>query len=233
MGFKKHYFEESTISLDLKKYYDDLNEKYFDNELPDIPVKYVNSKKAGGWVDAVINKKSGNITIKGLAISKFFKRDEDNFIQILLHEMIHVWLNYNNILERNPHGIRFKTKCREIENKSGIKIPERDSISSVVSDDIKSKKFDVLFIKQSDNKYSIGVFKKGFFDNFFDGFEYSFKTLKRRYPYPIFIIQSDDRQLLKYPTQRTKKKISFYIINKDDAKRIIDNGKMIYNGNNL
>jgi len=115
--------EVNIGEYDLKKYYDDFNKKYFDDELPNIPVQYVNSKKFGGWVDATRNKKTNEISVNRLVISKFFKRDEDNFIQILLHEMIHVWLLYNNILERKQHGLAFKRKSREIEEISGVKIP--------------------------------------------------------------------------------------------------------------
>jgi len=96
-----------------------------------------------------------------------------------------------------------------------------------VSDDIKTKIFDVLFIKSSSG-YSVAIFKKDFFKKLFDGFNYSFDTLKRRYSYPLTIIQSDDRILLKYPNQRSANKIKFYGIDDGDVNRILKSGDIIY-----
>jgi len=230
MSFSKFYFVETfeIQNADLKKYYNDFNTKYFDGELPDIPMGFVNSRTAGGWVSASLNTRTRVITIKKLVISKYFKRDEENFIQIMLHEMIHVWMHHNNKMERDHHGLMFKEKKREIEKLSGIKIPISDSIKSVVSDDVKSKMFDVVFIDKGADKYSVGVFKHGFFKKFLDDEGVDFNALKRVYTRPIFIVQSDDRTLLQFPTQRSRKKISYYSIDDEDADRILKTGKTIY-----
>lgn len=234
MRFNEHYFTEWEVSdVNLDDVYSDLNKKYFNGELPKIPIKFTTSKIQGGYVDLLRNTRTDEIKIVGMGISKFFKRDKDNFIQIMLHEMIHVALAYDGVHEREMHGIMFKRKLREIEDKSGITIPLTDSVDNVVSDDVKSKTVDVLLIahnRSSNGENHIQWTVSPFLVDVIHKYILNGHTLKQS-GRTTFVVRTDDRMLLKYPVSRKLEKtynIKYYKINIDDAMRILDQGIGLY-----
>jgi len=119
-------------------------------------------------------------------------------------------------------------KKKEIEQKSGYEIPERDTVESVVSNDVKTKTFDAVIIEAGKDDYAIVLYKKGFFENKFKMMTNGWDLFKSRFTHPIKIIQTDDRYLLRYPTKRTTNKMSFYRIDAEKAKEIVDKGTIVY-----
>ena len=53
-----------------------------------------------------------------IMISVFFKRSEDDFMQTLIHEMIHQYIQEQRIIDTGPHGRKFKSIAERI-NRDG------------------------------------------------------------------------------------------------------------------
>jgi hypothetical protein len=196
--------------FDLKSKYRYWNSKGFGGELPSIPMKWVRSKRVGGYVSATVKYKSqidrrlgtGEVTLKKLAVSNFLQMSEERFDEILLHEMIHVYVM--GILGKagrgGGHGAYFLTKRREVMGKTGVNIPMTEDISGLdLAEDVPDKDVGVLLAKK-DGKTLMQVFNlnvlKRVYRNVADVME------KHGY-YPWFaFIQSSERELQKYPEQR-------------------------------
>lgn len=46
----------------------------------------------------------------------------EEYIDTILHEMIHYYILYNNLKDTSPHGLLFQAKMNEISSKYGIKV---------------------------------------------------------------------------------------------------------------
>jgi hypothetical protein len=137
--FRQYLFEEDARidpkTFNLRDIFLAFNGVYFGGELPaNIPVKFGTCPKgAAGVTNAVMTRKAGtprwmgrinpdsiSITIQ----SRPFRQDK--LYGILIHEMIHAWLMYNNINE--SHGPRFMAKLHDLQRKVSFTIPVKDSI---------------------------------------------------------------------------------------------------------
>lgn len=131
------YLEEQRgINFDrtnLQKEYDKINKKAFDGKLPKIALRWSNSKRLGGWVHAKHNRSTGEIRIKELVISRFFKLTREEFIGILAHEMIHVEKFAKGIVHEvgGDHGVLFKKRCDQVSNMLGVPVPYSESSHSL------------------------------------------------------------------------------------------------------
>lgn len=224
--------EKFTVDR-MQELYDEYNEKYFNNELPDIPLKTNRSRRTGGTVLAYKNKATGDIRIEHLTISNFFEKDEEALKKIMLHEMIHVYFLNKGIIE--GHGARFERMRKELSEKSGIDIPRTEDVSAYgVSDDIKSKMLDLLIYKRGDD-HSVYLFKKDAIGDNLEDFVRGRKFMFNAYPdIEIYGVQSDDRRLLKYPVKRIprlKYNDRPYALPKEIAQDLLSGktGKVVYN----
>ena len=107
-------------------------------------------------------------------------------------------------------------------------IPEIDTVESVVSNDVKTKPFDAVIMEIGKNDYGIALFKKDFFKNKFSKITNGIDLFMSRFSNPVTVVQTDDRYLLRYPTKRTTNQMSFYRIDTEKAKEIIDKGRVLY-----
>jgi hypothetical protein len=125
LNFNDYIKEENVyLNINLKNEYAKYNKLLFDNELLDIPLNWDKSKKHAGVVKyktETINRKIYNSDIK-LFISTFFEKSYQDVINILIHEMIHVYLAQNNINDTSMHGVKYMKKLEEINNQ-GYNIP--------------------------------------------------------------------------------------------------------------
>lgn len=144
--------------IDLQKDFDYLNKKLFDNKLNNIPLKFNKSKIKLGIVsintETLVNRLTKKKTvvkeiINYLAISTFFELSHKQYIDVLAHEMIHVYLIQRNVIE-DDHGTEFKKEMNRINNTYGfnIKISEDAKFYNVKSDDsIKTYGVVIMHIK--------------------------------------------------------------------------------------
>lgn len=114
--------EFSLTVQNIKKYYAYWNKKAFSGKLPnDIPFKISSRDRALGHVKST---RLGSIT--EFAISSKYKHTEEQFIETLLHEMIHVWQIAVNHT-KGGHGADFKSMMNKLNSKFGLNITVTDS----------------------------------------------------------------------------------------------------------
>ena len=94
----------------LQAHFNLFNEKYFNNSLPVVDIKYCNSKSYVGIFNPNKNK-NGRFTIK---ISQYYELPIIEIENTLIHEMIHLWQWVNNY--RDVHGSSFIKKMNEINS---------------------------------------------------------------------------------------------------------------------
>ena len=90
------------------KYYNDFNQLFFNGELPGTVYLGVHdSFKVPGRYDYYVND-YGEITRQSISISRSFDYEPKQFRNILIHEMIHLYLIYFGIDNgKQEHGPKF------------------------------------------------------------------------------------------------------------------------------
>jgi len=168
MNFKEFLDEAAeTPDYDLIQKYAYFNNKLFKNKLPAIPMKWSNSRKMAGYVKVIIGTKKilgktvvDSFKFKELALSKYYNRKEADYDGILVHEMIHVFLDSNGIHEGydnvEMHGVEFMRKLNQLQRKVNFTINVTDTMpkSAVASGNVKD--VGVILIKKN-SKCIIGV----------------------------------------------------------------------------
>lgn len=242
---KEHLNEDVSITIDrIKELYDKFNKELFDNDLPNIPIRLGKLRDVGGQVSFKRIRKDGIrylLDIKMVISSYYSRENEDDLKGILLHEMIHVYFAHNQMEDpTGSHGAWFKHKLKELQKKVDFQIPMTDSSSKSVSDQIKSKTFDVVLFRKPAEDNTISILKKDMIESPMLTFslgkmsDTSLDYLVGRYDdkvifrdYIIYFLQSDDRELLKYPVARQFKTMKYFKISNNDAERILNNGRLI------
>jgi len=160
-----------STKVNLRQEYDDLNQLLWDGKLPNVPLKFDPSKKGYGRVNALINRRTGEITIQYLAISSLYKFTYRQFKNILAHEQIHVYQN-GVMRERGGHGWDFERQARRINSMGlGFEITARNGEDIAVSDQAKaafSKKKLIAIVLNLDGEYNLVVTSPSTFSAEFD-----------------------------------------------------------------
>lgn len=101
----------------LRNKFDYYNKLCFDGTLPQ-PIIRLNTRYCVMGITKFEN------TREKISIEISVRRDlpEMEYIDTLLHEMIHYYIIYNGINDDSPHGKQFKSIMHEISTKYGIKI---------------------------------------------------------------------------------------------------------------
>ena len=106
-----------------------------------------------GFVKAYKVKATGETAIVEFAINKNIKLTNDQFIALMLHEMIHVAIIMSGDIMEN-HGTKFHTMRKALERKSGLEIPETEDSKNLEVFDKGAKKqyFCILIENTADGK---------------------------------------------------------------------------------
>jgi hypothetical protein len=124
----EHYSDNDIIDfddIDLAWEFNRLNKLLFDGKCKEVPLELSMRRMAHGHVSATINRLTGQITIKKLAISKFYNIPYKLFKDTFAHEMIHVYLLQQNI--NDNHGTYFH---REMNRINGMGLGFNISVTS-------------------------------------------------------------------------------------------------------
>lgn len=179
---------------ELHRIFDALNEKYFNNELPNVFITITPGKKKTSNVygtftpDSWLKEKSeenSNEDIKEIyheisMSAEYFTRPTANWVATLIHEMTHLYCHINKI-EDTSNGNRYHNRRFKIEaEKRGLIIEKEDVIGwSVTSPSADLIEF-VKTLEIDEDKF------KYFRDT---KFEMSKPTQKKRYVCPLCGIQ--------------------------------------------
>jgi len=223
------YLNEDASTYDLHGKYASFNSLYFDGKLPNIKLKWTNSSKLAGEVRVkyFVTMFKGKKIINSfehlhLGISKYYIRDDGDIDGILLHEMIHVYLDtvgihegYNGI---KHHGKEFMDKLKVVEKKSKIKISLTDNLPKAKL----SKVADVgVVLAKTDKGYVIAVINKTTYnknkDSLVSPTRWSFgNSLKS---FRSGIVSND--LIGDYPVQRSVKNVGFYDVSAEVGDKLM------------
>jgi hypothetical protein len=239
------YLTEATQRPDLKQLYRELNDKYFDGELPDINLKYTNLRRAIGRAKAHIEpdqiqywpkskdrdkftrdeiKQKRELKIDGIVVTTAHDFTREQLIGVLLHEMIHVWFYHNGDIWET-HGELFMKKRQELMEASGIDIPASESMEEYAyADDVQFKP--VIAALSPKNPTFLNVINNN--TNMRELFDISVRYQHRYEFYRVSL-----PELHKYPVKRAstamKKLHMGYAIPPDLSDEIKARGKKITN----
>lgn len=115
------------IEDNFKKY----NELYFNNELPTPRFELISTKTILGQfqscrrLDCMANPYKAYF----IRLSTYYDRSEHDIAATLIHEQIHYWIDYKDIVDNGSHGTQWKALAEEINKKSDFNITRTTSVS--------------------------------------------------------------------------------------------------------
>lgn len=114
----------------IKERFAQCNQAYFEGKLrrPQI----IRITRAKGYVAKVTyypNKKTRRCEGLKLIFSEMYEYDDEMFTNVMVHEMIHVYMLRKWIMEKDPHGPRWQKMADEMNSKYGLNIQESSDLT--------------------------------------------------------------------------------------------------------
>ena len=108
------------------------NDKYFDHSLPTPIFDTFNKINIIARFEYQRNKKNSKKPIRNqiIIMSDCFDYTEKDFIEIMVHEMIHYYIAWNRIKDNRSHGKVFLKIANEMKEKYGLNITKKVDASS-------------------------------------------------------------------------------------------------------
>jgi len=196
--------------IDLYNEYHKLNEPLFGSSVPEVPMKWSKRKTALGHVKFWRNRSTGEVIKQELWISTFFDVTYRQFLNVLAHEMIHVFLNSSEYPPREAHGRRFMEQAQRINSMGlGFNITKSNgediAMSSVALQRAVGKNF-IALLFDFDGKQYIAVTSRQVYERDFESLVTLFeRVINQRGKFnrvEINVVESQNPQLMKYRQQR-------------------------------
>lgn len=146
----------------IQRKYQEFNHKFFNGELPDIPISIVKTSKVGGRVSCeVVYKGKPTLRMKKLGIAKaemvpgslkmeissVYQRSEAGLDAIIIHEAIHAFFMSKGDFNES-HGPKFVAMAKKIGNQVGYDIPLTDDTKDLALTNDVVKTIAVILIKR-------------------------------------------------------------------------------------
>jgi hypothetical protein len=108
------------------------NKKYFNNSLPTPIFETINRMDIIGRFEYQKNKKNSKKPIRNqiIKMSDCFDYTEKDFMETMVHEMIHYYIAWNKIKDNGSHGKEFKKMANEMKEKYDLNITKTIDASS-------------------------------------------------------------------------------------------------------
>lgn len=126
----------------IKEKFDYYNKLCFGGSLPKPPIRLNMRYGTMGLTRyECIRQSDESITYENISIEISVRRDlpEVEYIDTLVHEMVHYYILVNNLNDDSPHGHIFRSKIKEISERYGIRIsiafdPTEEELIKTISD---------------------------------------------------------------------------------------------------
>ena len=144
---------EITLNY-IERAFNKYNAIYFNNELKRPIFELFKSKTTLGQFcvkNAHYARFGGVPTIK-IRISNYYNREEKDFDNTIIHEMIHQWVHQNNIKDTSSHGKYWLCVARRI-NKDGWDIQPTNTIQYEISSNVKKEYLIFSFLDKSNRRF--------------------------------------------------------------------------------
>ncbi len=144
----------------LEAWFAEFNANYFGNELPTPVFSVGNSRTRLGSLSWETHRRLFSKTVSNytMRISNYFNVTEFDFKNVLLHEMIHLYIVSKGIKDTSPHGMVFCKMMRKI-NAFGWKITVSERMNSrfEVADRYIQRTRLVMAVVTNDGKHLLSV----------------------------------------------------------------------------
>ncbi len=116
----------------LEKKFDECNKIYFNNGLPYPFFSIFCKKKPFAKFTYLKKKKNGEnvLVYKKISVSNYYDFTEEQLRDIIVHEMIHYFIAYNDIKDNKEHGKIFLSIAERLNSEFGLNIEKTRSTSS-------------------------------------------------------------------------------------------------------
>lgn len=116
----------------LEKKFDECNKIYFNNGLPYPFFSIFCKKKPFAKFTYLKKKKNGEnvLVYKKISVSNYYDFNEEQLRDIIVHEMIHYFIAYNDIKDNKEHGKIFLSIAERLNSEFGLNIEKTRSTSS-------------------------------------------------------------------------------------------------------
>ena len=210
----EEYQDDNIINFDdinLQQEFNKINAEIFNNNVPVVPLKWSKRKTALGHVRSRVNRATREIISVELWISTFFAVTHQQFKNVMAHEMIHVLLNDEDMLNMyDPHGFEFMKQANRINEMGlGYNITKTNGEDLAVSDktlERTANKPRIVIIFDLDGKFFIATTTRAVYERDFESLARLFENVIKRGKYSrveLNVVESTNPQLLKFPQQRS------------------------------
>ena len=112
------------VSIDfLKRNFDRFNKEIFKDQLPPITLAICNTRGKMGYflTETLKDRRTGISSVQSLSIrlSSCFDLPEEEWEDVLIHEMMHYYIYTKNLKDSSPHGVLFKKLMNGINQHYG------------------------------------------------------------------------------------------------------------------
>ena len=116
----------------LEKKFDECNKIYFNNGLPYPFFSIFCKKKPFAKFTYLKKKKNGEnvLVYKKISVSIYYDFTEEQLRDMIVHEMIHYFIAYNDIKDNKEHGKIFLSIAERLNSEFGLNIEKTRSTSS-------------------------------------------------------------------------------------------------------
>lgn len=156
-------YEAVESNQKLQGIYDSFNTKYFNNELPKIPIKMTRTKVNGGSVIGSKQPDDTHFTPKEMKISSAYDYTEEQLKSTIFHEMIHVYVYVHvpaSIVKReDQHGASYMELFNKY--KDIVDFPLTIGLDGSYKQKPTNNRVDAIAFTSPDNKVWFTLYKKG------------------------------------------------------------------------
>jgi hypothetical protein len=232
----------SQLTNDIRKtnltaLFRELNRKYFDNKVPEVPITWAGISKAYGQAHATMivspNGAVKEVQLKGIKISNKYQFTPELLEKIMLHEMIHVHL-MNQVPSNAPkwlmreyagHEGYFQNEIRRLKY-LGVDVPLSEDIEDVPVSGQKIPASLIFITKRGEDQYSVAKLNKKYLSDLTPEKEHMFFDMLRRYRWtynnPIYAGISTSPLTIGIPVARDIRNLSSYSITEEKYNQLLE-----------
>jgi hypothetical protein len=160
-----------------------------------------------------------------IRISNMFDRNETDYQNTIIHEMIHLYIRQNHIKDTRPHhGRVFNSIADRINRQGGWHIARTDSVEGCgLTDKVNVNKFYIAcFFSGSSSRY----FRFRINEKYLQYYKYRFDNYPTHYKNVFIYVSTDDKKYAHYPS--CYKSVRGWYISKEEYDTLKETEKVIY-----
>ena len=136
-------------TADIQRIFVKYNELCFDAKLPMSRIKIGHARNFLGQLRYKVKKENnGRLTYYdySLSVSSFYEMDRRKLEDVVIHEMIHYYIHYNNIKDTSAHGVVFRKMMDDINARFGRDITVSDKSQLPMAEDSRRGKLHLVCV---------------------------------------------------------------------------------------